>query len=255
MDAAAAAQAARGAARAEAGPVTGAGPGEAGDAPRPRLRLLPGPTAPSALGPPPPPPQATRPTAPFPAPSASRARPAAPQVYLGQAGAQPGLREPEECMAGGRRRRRRQRRRGPPGSRSPEAWRLARSPGPGGCVRPGRRGGLAGGSGGAPERPLTKARRGPPHGPPSARSRAPRAARPRPRTSPSPESGGAERCSERSGKKAGPASARGPFGPSWTPFSQKGRRAALLRLLGRPRLARFLLFIPKETRLGSGLFF
>lgn len=63
-----------------------------------------------------------------------------------------------------------------------------RSPGPGGCVRPGRRGGLAGGSGSAPERPLTKARRRPPRGPPSARLRAPRAARPRPPTSPSPES-------------------------------------------------------------------
>lgn len=74
----------------EAGPVTGAGPGEAGDAPRPRLRLLPGPTAPSALGPPPPPPQATRPTAPFPAPSASRARPAAPQVTSGRPGPGPG---------------------------------------------------------------------------------------------------------------------------------------------------------------------
>lgn len=40
--------------------------------------------------------------------------------YLGQAGARPGLWEPEECMAGGRRRRR-----GPPGSRSRAAWRLA----------------------------------------------------------------------------------------------------------------------------------
>lgn len=104
----------------EAGPVTGAGPGEAGDAPRPRLRLLPGPTAPSALGPPPPPPQATRPTAPFPAPQRLPGPARRAPGYLGQAGAGPGLWEPEECMAGGRRRRR-----GPPGSRSRAAWRLA----------------------------------------------------------------------------------------------------------------------------------
>lgn len=146
-------------------------PGRRGDAPRPRLLL--GPTAPSTLGPPPP--RAARRRHPRPAPGASpgpalpcRSRGACARRaggYLGLAGPRPGLREPEECMAGGRRRRRgpaplRLRRGRRPVPRSAET----RSPGLGRVRRAGEEGRReeAAGVGTAaqppPERPLMKAR-------------------------------------------------------------------------------------------------
>lgn len=103
-----------------------------------------------------------------PRPPAARAQPAAPHVTSGRPGPGPGCGSrknawPAEGDGGG-----------PGGAASPLRARAGgvetRSPGPGGCVRPGWRGGVAGGgSGGAPERPLTKA---PPALPP-ARSLAP----------------------------------------------------------------------------------
>lgn len=251
----------------EAGPVTGAGPGEAGDAPRA----------------PPPPPRGL----PRPRPSGRRRRlllllplllrrprdqrhrsppPSRPGParraprYLGQAGARPGLWEPEECMAGGRRRRR-PRRRGLP------------APGPGGRrgdsvprARRLRAPGLAGRGGGRrkrrrPRAPSNEGAARPPAGPPAgplARSTdplvrraglsgppglGPELAEPRSRTNAARTEG-----QERAGPPAKPA-----HRPPWTPSQPNGPRC-IVESPSLPGLARALLFIPQETRLRSGLF-
>lgn len=221
----------------EAGPVTGAGPGEAGDAPR---------------APPPPPRGLPRPRPSgrrrllllllrrprdqrHRSPPPSRQGPArrAPR-YLGQTGARPGLREPEECMTGGRRRRRPRRRGlpapGPGGRRGDSVPRARRLCAPGLAGRGGgrrkRRRPRAPSNEGAARRPARSL-----HRPPSPPCGAPRDARPRPGARRAPESDRTPPARKvREGPALPPSSAPAPLDP---PFSPTGR-AALLSLLRCP---------------------
>lgn len=174
--------------------------------------------------------------------------------YLGQTGARPGLREPEECMAGGRRRRRPRRRGlpapGPGGRRGDSVPRARRLCAPGLAGRGGgrrkRRRPRAPSNEGAARRPARSL-----HRPPSPPCGAPRAAWPRPGARRAPESDRTPPARKvREGPALPPSSAPAPLDP---PFQPKGP-CCIVESPSLPGLARALLFIPQETRLCSGLF-